>query len=152
MRFVLLVSALSLTAASAVAADYAAKGLKIASPWSRPAAQGATGAGYLSITNTGQSADVLLAVEAPSARSASMHRTAMNGGVMSMREIKGGLAIPPGKTVTFAPGGDHIMLTGLKRKTTAGETIPATLVFQKAGRVAIAFSVQAAAPAVAHHH
>lgn len=151
MRLVILASALSLTAASALAADAASRWLSVAEPWSRPAAQGASAVGYLSVTNTGPSADVLMAVETPAAASASMHRTTMNGTVMSMREIKGGLAIPPGKTIAFAPGGDHIMLVGLKKKTVVGDRLPATLVFQKAGRVAIELSVRASAPA-AHHH
>jgi copper(I)-binding protein len=44
------------------------------------------------------------------------------------------------------PGGDHIMLAGLTRPLTAGQKIPATLVFRRAGRVKIEISVETTTP------
>lgn len=154
MRAWILAAGLIAAASGAAAADYAAKGLRISQPWSRPAAQGGVGAGYLTITNTGKSADTLLRVETAAAASASLHTMTMNGPVMSMRQAAG-LVIPPGRSVALAPGGAHIMLTGLKAPLKLGAKAPAVLVFQHAGRVPIEFQVQAAAPAAAshdHHH
>ena len=42
---------------------------------------------------------------------------AMNNGVMTMRPLDKGLAIEPGKTVKFAPGGYHLMLLDLKGRS-----------------------------------
>ena len=132
----------SAASASALAADFTAKDLKISQAWSRPAMRGGSGVGYLSITNAGRLPDILLAVESPASNSASVHRTTMNGAVMSMRPLTGGLAVAPGQTVRLAPGGHHIMLSGLKRGLAAGDRVPATLVFQRAGRVKIELSVE----------
>ena len=51
-----------------------------------------------------------------------------------MRPV-GPLPIEPGKPVTLAPGGYHIMLSGLKRTLKQGDNFPITLSFAKAGPV-----------------
>ena len=67
---------------------------------------------------------------------------AMNNGVMTMRALDKGLAIEPGKTVKFAPGGYHLMLMDLKSPLKQGDKLPVTLEFEKAGKVKVAFDVQ----------
>ena len=66
----------------------------------------------------------------------------MVGGVMKMRELKGGLVIPAHGTVTLAPNGDHIMFTGLKQPLTKGAVAKATLTFEHAGAIPVEFAVQ----------
>jgi copper(I)-binding protein len=144
MRALLLALLIAAPASAASPTDFVARDLKILHPWTRPAAQGGNAAGYLTIANSG-AADVLLAVETPVAR-ASLHRSSMQAGMSSMREMGQGLAAPARQTVVLAPGGDHIMLAGLTRPLTAGQKIPATLVFQRAGRVKIEISVETKAP------
>jgi copper(I)-binding protein len=73
-----------------------------------------------------------------------VHEMTMTGGVMRMRPLSGGLAIPPGQTVALAPGGYHLMLIGPKRPFRLGAQVPATLRFAKAGPVKVTFVVQAA--------
>lgn len=133
-------------AAPSHASDYLVRGLKIGHPWTRPAAAGTTGVGYLTITNRSARADVLKAVETPVAAGASVHTTIMTGSIMSMRPRKGGLMITPGKTVTLAPGGDHIMMAGLNRALLLGGSVPAVLVFERAGRVPVEFTVETNPP------
>ncbi|MEG8019573.1 copper chaperone PCu(A)C [Sphingomonas sp. LR55] len=58
----------------------------------------------------------------------------MDGGVMRMRQLVDGLAVPAGGTATLAPSGNHIMLIGLKSPLKAGERVPATLRFARGGR------------------
>jgi copper(I)-binding protein len=53
------------------------------------------------------------------------------------------VSIPAGKTVTFAPGGYHIMLTGLKQPLIAGQSFPLTVTFAHAGPVTVEVKVQA---------
>jgi hypothetical protein len=59
----------------------------------------------------------------------------MEGNVMRMRERDGGLEIPPGATVTLAPGNLHLMMMGLKEPFKQGDKVPVTLVFEKAGKI-----------------
>jgi hypothetical protein len=67
----------------------------------------------------------------------------MEGGVMKMRPVEGGLEIKPGETVTLAPGGFHVMLVTLKHPLEAGQTVKATLKFDEAGAVDVDYPVVA---------
>jgi copper(I)-binding protein len=136
----LIVSALAV--AAPLAAIAAASDLKISHPWSRPAAAGGNGAGYLSITNTGKAADRLMGATTPVAQRVDMHRSMEMNGMAMMHPVEGGLAIAPGATAEFAPGGYHLMLVGLKQPLTVGASFPVTLKFQKAGAVTVQFTVE----------
>ena len=63
--------------------------------------------------------------------------------IMRMREITGGIPIPPGGSANFVPGGMHIMLVGLKQQLTAGGSVPMTLNFNGAPSVTVQVPVQA---------
>ena len=67
----------------------------------------------------------------------------MEGGVMRMRPIAGGLVIEPGETVTFQPGGLHLMLTGLHDPLRKGETLRLVLRFETSGEISIDMPVLA---------
>ena len=123
----------------------AAAELKIDHPWARPAAAGGNGAGYLAITNTGKAADRLMGATTPVANHVEMHRSMEMNGMAMMHPVDGGLAIAPGTTAVFAPGGYHLMLVGLKQPLTAGASFPVTLKFQKAGAVTVQFTVETGA-------
>lgn len=133
-------AAAALLATAAQAATYRLGGLEVAQPWSRPAAAGVNGAGYMTVTNRGAAPDTLIAVESPAAKKAEMHRSSMSGGLMTMQKIDSVL-LPPGKAITFAPGGYHIMLIGLAKAQKAGDAVPATLVFKSGARLKIEFAV-----------
>ena len=56
-------------------------------------------------------------------------------GMMAMREVEGGLAIPAGQTVELkSDGALHMMLIDLKQKLVAGETLPLTVTFERPER------------------
>ncbi len=67
----------------------------------------------------------------------------MEGGVMKMRPVEGGLEIKPGETVTLQPGGYHMMLVDLKHPLEAGQDVKATLKFDKAGTVDVDYPIAA---------
>lgn len=153
-----LVLCLSLPAA---AQEYSVGPLTIERPWSRatpPAAR--VGAGYLVVTNRGQAADRLTAASSPAAGRVEIHEMKMDGGVMRMRELAQGLALPPGASVELKPGGYHLMLMELPAPLVAGTSVPMALVFERAGRVDIELKVEPAntrapqhgAPARGHTH
>ena len=129
--------------------DYSVGALKIDHPWTRPNPPGApTAVGYLTITNTGASPDKLIGGSSPEADHFEVHQMSMSAGVMRMSPVTGGLVIAPGATVALQPGGYHIMIIGPKHAFKAGEHIPATLKFERAGEVKVAFYVEA--PQAAH--
>lgn len=140
------------TAPSATAAAYRMGGLEVADPWSRPAAASTNGAGFMVLANRGPKADTLTAVETPVAARVDIHRSSMSGGVMRMERVGSGLALAPGASVSFAPGGGHLMLVGLKRALRAGDRVPMTLVFASGARLGIEVAVRAAPPAAGVDH
>ena len=135
------VTLLSVTAASA--ADVKAGDLVVSQAWSRATPGGAKVAGgFLTITNNGKADDRLVAITADVAGRTEVHEMSMDNGVMKMRPVEGGLAVPAGKTVTLAPGGYHLMLEELKSPLKQGEHVPVTLQFEKAGKVQVTLDVQ----------
>ena len=143
-RLALLAAALGLLAGPALARDYKIGALQIGQPWTRATPPTApAGGGFLTVTNTGTTPDRLVSAKSPAAGSVQVHEMKMDGNVMRMREVDGGLAIAPGATVTLAPGGLHIMLMGLKAPLRQGEKVPLTLVFEKAGSIDVELDVMA---------
>jgi periplasmic copper chaperone A len=64
---------------------------------------------------------------------------------MRMRPLDQGLEIEPGRIVELKPGGYHLMFMDLKEPLREGRTVPGTLVFEKAGTIAIEYAVRSIA-------
>ncbi|HEY8615789.1 copper chaperone PCu(A)C [Phenylobacterium sp.] len=150
-------AALVAAAPLAVAAPAAAQGhmLTVTNAWSRPAAAGTTGAGFFTITNGAKAADALVGAQSPLAQKVEIHRSSLEGGVMRMsRQAR--VPIPgAGGRATFAPGGYHLMLIGLKKALAPGDSVPVTLSFASGARAKVDLKVGTGlAPAAdsAHHH
>lgn len=115
----------------------AAGPIVIQDAWARASAGIAgTGAVYLTIRNTGTHPDRLIAASAPIARRAELHTHIMKNHVMRMRRIDT-VALPPGTTIGFQPGGRHVMLMGLRAPLREGAQFPLTLAFEKAGTLSV---------------
>lgn len=134
-----IMAALTLSTA-AFAHEYSAGALNIDHPMSFETTAKA-GGGYMTITNTGESADVLVGVKADFPR-VEIHESVEEDGVMKMNHV-GRIEIPAGETVELKPGGYHVMFMGLSEPLEEGGTIPATLVFENAGEVEVTFNVEA---------
>ncbi|MBW6424704.1 DUF1775 domain-containing protein [Rhizobium sp. XQZ8] len=104
------------------------------------------GGGYFTIKNNGKADDKLVSITSPVAGMVEMHEMAMQGEVMRMRRLDGGIAIPAGKTVELTPGGLHLMFMKVKEPFKAGGAVQATLTFEKAGKVDITLPIEAAGP------
>ncbi len=114
--------------------------------WSRATPPGTTiAAGYMKIENKGRAADRLLAVISPLAARVETHVTMKEGGIMKMRPVEG-YEIPAAGSFELTPGGAHLMFVGIKRPFKAGDRMPATLRFEKAGEIKAQFEVRSAAP------
>jgi len=123
--------------------DYKVAELQVGHPWARPTVPGQpAGGAYLSIENKGKAGDKLIAVASPVAKSAEIHTMAMDGNVMKMREV-GSIDIKPAEKIAMQPGnGYHIMLIGLSQPLKAGDKIPLTLTFEKAGKLEVSVYVE----------
>ncbi len=129
--------------------------LVVASPWTRATPGGAKiGGGYLKITNNGAAADRLLGATSGIADHVEIHEMSMTDGVMKMRPLTDGLEIKPGETVELKPGGFHMMFMDLKQPLKQGDTLKATLKFEKAGTLDVNFSINAlgATGGMQHQH
>ena len=140
----LLAFVIALTGLSVARADDVKAGdLVISQAWSRATPGGAKiGAGYFTVENKGGTADRLVSVSGDIAGKIEVHEMAMNDGVMTMRPLEQGLTIDPGKTVTLAPGGYHLMMMDLRKPLKQGDKLPLTLEFEKAGKVGVMLDVQ----------
>lgn len=143
-------------AASQIGSDtYKVGDLTVASPWTRATPGGAKIAGgYLKITNNGKSPDRLVGVTSAGADRVEIHEMSMTDGVMKMRPLADGLTVKPGETVEFKPGGFHLMFMDIQQPLKQGDTLKATLKFEKAGAVDISLNVNAmgATSEPAHKH
>ncbi|CAN7293699.1 copper chaperone PCu(A)C [Rhizobium rhizogenes] len=101
------------------------------------------GGGYITIHNGGKSDDKLTSVTSSQAGKVELHQMKMEGEIMKMREVKEGITIPAGVTVTLSPGGMHMMFKQVKTPFKQGGTVPVMLMFEKAGMVDITLPVVA---------
>ena len=133
----------------------------IENPWTRATAPGqAVAGGFMTVINTTRTEDRLLRASSPVAKEVQIHNTTMDEGVMRMRPMADGVAIPAGGRVEFKPRALHLMFMGLQAPIAAGTTVPVTLEFERAGKVGATFRVEAVAaapaapakPATGHHH
>ena len=109
--------------------------------WARATVPGqkATGA-FMKIT--AKDGSKLVAVSSPVAGVSEVHEMKMEGDVMKMRAVTGGLDLPAGKAVELKPGGYHVMLMDLKSTLQKDTTIALTLVFKDAKGVETKAEIQ----------
>ncbi len=143
--FVSALAALTLsvfTSAFAFAHDYHVGSLTIEHPHIPATVKAApVAAGYLIIKNNGSEDDRLLNVSAGFSAKQQIHSMTMVEGVMRMRPLKDGVAIPAGGEISLKKGGNHLMFMKLSEQMQAGELRDVTLIFEKAGEVKIGMIV-----------
>ena len=142
--------------AAALAATFMAHAIaqtvEVKDAWVRTSVQGqkATGA-FMKIT--AKDGTKLVGGSSPVAGVTEIHEMKMEGDVMKMRAVEGGLELPAGKTVELKPGGYHVMLMDLKAALPKDSTVPLTLVFKDAKGVESKMELKvpvAAAPMPSH--
>lgn len=79
--------------------------------------------------------DRLVSVSSPVAEQTTIHRTETDAAGRSTMTEQEDLPVPARSEVTFAPGGLHVMLTGITRDLQVGDEVDLTLTFEHAGRV-----------------
>jgi copper(I)-binding protein len=108
---------------------------RVSGAWVRlPAAAGRPAAGYFEAV--APAGDRLVAAASPKAGRVEMHSMTMKDGVMRMQAERT-FAVPASGRLSFAPGGNHLMLFDLDPTLRAGDRIPVALTFEKAGTVTV---------------
>jgi len=147
MRFLSKLAMMAILTAVAPAAFAQGGGpstITVEQPWASATPAGAmTGAVYMTLANKAKDADRLTAASSDVASKVQIHEMAVVNGIMTMRQLVNGLAIPAGGSVTLKPGGYHVMLIGLKKQLVMGQSLPLTLTFAKAGTISITVPIKA---------
>ena len=106
--------------ATTFVAPLAAQTVEVKDAWVRTSVPGqmATGA-FMKITS--KEGAKLVGASSPVAGVAEVHEMKMEGNVMKMNAVAGGLELPAGKTVELKPGGYHVMFCLLYTSDAADE-------------------------------
>jgi copper(I)-binding protein len=109
--------------------------------WARASlGAGTTGAVFLRIHNGGSAPARIVSAATPVAEAAELHTHQMDGSVMRMRPVES-LEVPAGGSLQLQPGGDHIMLFGVKQPLREGESFDLTLTSESGQSVTLAVQV-----------
>lgn len=112
-----------------VASLQPADDLEITGAWVRATPPNrAVTAAYLVIENRSDRIRELLSVETPAAEYTELHTMRQVDDMMEMEKIER-LAVTPQGEAALEPGGDHIMLFGVKRQLAEGDSVSLTLRF-----------------------
>jgi hypothetical protein len=115
---------------------WARPGMAMAESSGQEGMAGTTGV-FLRLINEGDEADRLVGGKTDTAKAVEIHETVMDGEVMKMRMLPGGLEVPAGGQVELKPGSYHIMLIGLQRDLKPGDRFALELQFEKSGPLTV---------------
>lgn len=100
-----------------------------------PVISGSAAAAYFTITNTTAQTVTISTIDVRGAKMAMMHETAGSGAHSTMSMLAK-LDVPAESSVTFAPGGKHVMLTGLDAGLKPGGKARMIITFDDGDRAA----------------
>lgn len=121
--------------------------IEIRKPWARAASHDSSMAGgFLTLFNKETAPDRLVSASSPAADKIEIHAIQVVGADIDMRPLENGISLHGGLSVTLKPRGYHLLMTGLKAPLVVGDSVPVTLVLEKAGSVEIALKVEAPGP------
>lgn len=92
------------------------------------------------IANAGDGDDTLLGADTDAATLVEIHRTEIDDGRATMRELDE-LVIPAGQTVQFRPGSLHLMIVAPDDRVVAGGTFELVLRFDRSGEIPVEVEV-----------
>ena len=121
----------------ALTATTQAQGTLVKDAWIRgvpPSAKST--AAFMTIQNNGTDEMFLISAASEIAELVQIHTMEHVGEMMKMKEVKE-IRVPANDEVVLAPMGYHIMLIGLIRPITEGETIPLSLNFSDGTKVSV---------------
>jgi len=99
------------------------------------------GAVYFTVENTGGEADRITGAASDVAGTVQVHETTMVDGTAQMGEVDA-VEVPAGGSVTFEPGGYHVMLMDISEPLEVGSSIDVTLTFEGFGDVPVSAEIR----------
>lgn len=120
--------------------------LSVETPWalSLPAVS-KNGAAYLVLQNHAPEAEELIGGETSIAERVELHRHIMQDGLMKMQRVEA-IGISGNGSINFEPGGNHLMLMGLRQPLDAGLEFSLTLRFRHVAELSIMVRVMDSIP------
>ncbi|MEQ1754987.1 MAG: copper chaperone PCu(A)C [Micropepsaceae bacterium] len=137
----------------AQAHSYRVGTITIDHPWA-PATRTGTpvGVAYMTISNAAPVPVLLLGVSSPIADKVEIHSMSMDGGIMRMRPVAGGVTIPARGKISFGPSGLHMMLLGLRKTLEVEEMEPMTLTFRGGLTIKVDLYIETSPMGGGHQH
>ena len=111
-----------------------------------PAVKGNPGAVYFEVANKGEQDVSIVGAFVDGAREAMLHATVEKDGMTSMNPMSE-VPVAKGGTVSFAPGGNHVMAMDLSDVLAPGDTTDVTLTFSSGDKATFPARVLAAGAA-----
>ena len=118
--------------------------ISVSAAWFRSMPSGQPAGGYFMMTNKGRNPVALVAAESPACEMLMLHRTVSGNGTSRMDDVNS-VDLSVGKTVSFAPGGYHLMCMSPSTIMMPGQFVPVTFVFSDGKRLRTNFAVRNAA-------
>jgi len=119
--------------------------ISIENAWSPEFAGGDTRAVYLTIVNSGDIDDRVIAVQSD-ATTTTLHQSNHQHGIIRMQDMPTGLAVPAQSQVQLAPGGTHVMMSGLERSFEVGDTFQLEFEFEQSGELTAEVEIKTLIP------
>lgn len=129
--------------ACATAASAAEQGVTLKNPWIRMVIPSRPAAGFFTLSNSSDHVNQIIGAFSPACGTLMLHQSISQGGTDQMVMIKS-VPVPARGSVSFAPGGYHLMCTSLAPDMKVGGSIPVTLKFGDGGTVSADFLVRGA--------
>ena len=136
--------AAALAALLALPALAQATGVTVRAPWMRYLLPNLPAAGYLVLHNTGQAPAVLIGAASPACGMLTLHLSRDDSGMAMMMDVPE-VTVPAGGSVSFVPGGYHLMCMAPRMRV--GDRIAVTLSFQNGPPVSTMMPVYGASGA-----
>jgi hypothetical protein len=118
-------------------------GVRVSGAWFRALPSGLPAGGYFLLRNSGIAPVELVAARSSACGMVMLHRSVESGGMSRMVDVKG-VVVPPGATIEFAPGGNHLMCMNPSGTMRRGGHVKVTLVFADHGTADADFNVKGA--------
>ena len=134
---------LSLAIFLALAAPASAASVNVTDAWFRALPGTLPAGGYFNLHNSGKSDLAILGAQSDGCSTVMMHKSSSTGG-MSRMEMVDKVDVRAGSTVSFAPGGLHLMCMRPTSLMKIGGKVPVVLHLSDGTRLATTFSVRGA--------
>jgi copper(I)-binding protein len=118
--------------------------IQVTQAWIRWLPQNLPAGGYMTVINTGAAARVLIGATSPDYAEVSFHQTRDTNGTSTMVPVAS-IVIAPHATVSFSPGGYHMMLMRPAHSLHPGDRVTMSLRFADGQKLDVQLEVRAAA-------